>query len=84
MKDYKEFDKWTLEEFNRLTEANILATDTFQEVVDKLETEEINYFYISMNKDDVLEAIEAERDMAEALDIRLLYVEEIGVYIATY
>jgi hypothetical protein len=84
MKDYKEFDKWDLEEFNRLTEADILPEDSFQEIVDKIEKEEINYFYISMNKEDVLEAIEAEKEIAEALDVRLLFIDEIGIYIATY
>jgi hypothetical protein len=84
MKDYKEFNKWTLEEFNRLTEADILPEDSFQEIVDKIEKEEINYFYISMNKEDVLEVIEAEKEIAEALDVRLLFIDEIGIYIATY
>ena len=84
MKDYKEFNKWTLEEFNRLTEADILPEDSFQEIVDKIEKEEINYFYISMNKEDVLGAIEAEKEIAEALDVRLLFIDEIGIYIATY
>jgi signal recognition particle receptor subunit beta len=84
MNNYKEFNTWTLEEFNRLCDTNILPTDKFQKIVDKLEKEEINYFYISMNKEDVLEAIEAEKEIAEALDLRLLYIEEIGIYIATY
>jgi hypothetical protein len=84
MIDYKEFDKWDLEEFNRLIEADIMLEDSFQEIVDKIEKEEINYFYISMNKEDVLGAIEAEKEIAEALDVRLLFIDEIGIYIATY
>ena len=84
MKEYKEFDNWTLEEFNRMCDTNILPTDNFQEIGDKIDEAEISYFYISMNDSDVLEAIEDEKEVAEMLDLRLLYIEEIGIYIATY
>jgi hypothetical protein len=84
MKEYKEFDNWTLEEFNRMCDTNILPTDNFQEIGDKIDEAEISYFYISMNESDVLEAIEDEKEVAEMLDLRLLYIEEIGIYIATY
>ncbi len=84
MNNYKEFDKWTLEQFNRLCDTKILPTDSFQEIGDKIDENEISYFYISMNESDVLEAIEDEKEVAEMLDLRLLYIEEIGIYIATY
>ena len=79
-----EFNKWSLEEFNRMCDTNILPTDTFQEAGDKIDGAEISYFYISMNDSDVLEAIENEKEVAEMLDLRLIFIEELCIFIATY
>jgi hypothetical protein len=79
-----EFNKWKLEEFNRLCDTNILPTDNFQEAVDKIDEAEISYFYISMNEADVLEAIKDEKEVAEMLDLRLIFIEELCIFIATY
>ena len=79
-----EFNKWSLQEFNRMCDTNILPTDTFKEVGDKIDEAEISYFYISMNDSDVLEAIENEKEVAEMLDLRLIFIEELCIFIATY
>ncbi len=79
-----EFTKWTLDEFNRMCDTNILPTDNFYEFSDKIDEAEINYFYVSMNGADVLEAIENEKEIAEILDLRLIFIEELCIFIATY
>ena len=56
-----EFTEWTLEEFNSMLDTNILSTDTFAESVDKIDEAEASYFYLSMNKKDLIDAINAER-----------------------
>ena len=48
------------------------------------ENAEVNYFYVSMCKEDVLEAVENEKDIAEALDLRFILIEDLGIYITTY
>jgi len=37
-----------------------------------------------MDENDVLEAIENEKEVAESLDLRLTFIEDLGIYIATY
>lgn len=80
----KTFDNYTIEEFNLVTRTNLTKDMTFQEVDDEIEKLEVSYFYISMDKNDVLEAIENEKEVADALDLRLINIQDLGIYIATY
>ena len=50
-----EFTEWSLVEFNSLLETNISSIDTFSEVCDKIDEAEANYFYMSMNENDLIE-----------------------------
>jgi len=79
-----EFTEWTLEEFNRMLDTNILPTDTFAESVDKIDEAEASYFYLSMNKQDLIDVINVERDVFDLLDCSLIFVKEICLFIATY
>lgn len=79
-----QFDKWTLHDFNIVMDTDIKETDTFFEAVDKIEEEEVQYFYISMDANDVLEAIENEKEIAKQLGLSLIYIDGMGIYIATY
>lgn len=78
------FENWTIREFNDTFGTELTNTMTFDEAMTHIENEEINYFYTSMHKDDVLEAIEAEKEIAEQLDLSLLYITNLGIYIATH
>ena len=77
----KTFDNYTIEEFNLVTGTNLTKDITFQEANDEIE---VSYFYISMDESDVLEAIENEKEVAEALDLRLINIQDLGIFIATY
>ena len=77
-----EFEEWTLVEFNNLLVNEILATDTFAEAVDKIESEDLNYFYVSMNKEDVEDAVDCEKEIADQLKLRYVFVVDICMYIA--
>jgi hypothetical protein len=79
-----DFTEWTLEEFNRMLDTNILPTDTFAESVDKIDEAEASYFYLSMNKQDLIEAINDERIVFDLLKCNLIFVKEICLFIATY
>ena len=81
---FDKWTKWTLHDFNMVMGTDIKETDTFSEAVDKIEEEEVQYFYISMNANDVLEAIENEKEIAKQLGLNLIYIDGIGIYIATY
>lgn len=79
-----EFTEWTLAEFNSLLETNFSSTDTFAEVCDKIDEAEANYFYMSMNENDLIEAINNERVVFNLLKCNLIFVKEISLFIATY
>jgi hypothetical protein len=78
------FENFTVKDFNLSCGTNLKSKMTFQEAIDNIEQEEVSYFYVSMCEEDVLEAIENEREVAEALNLKLIFIEEIGIYIATY
>ena len=80
----KQFNKWSVHEFNVVTDCDLLPTDTFAEAIDRIDEAEVNYFYVSLNPNDVLEAIENEREIADQLGLRLVFIDEIGIYIAFY
>lgn len=79
-----DFENWTIRDFNSTFGTNLTNIMTFDEAMTHIENEEINYFYTSMDKDDVLEAIEAEKEIADQLDLSLLYITNLGIYIATH
>lgn len=80
----KLFDDYSIETFNIVTGTDLKQNMTFQEAIDEIENEEVNYFYVSMCQEDVLDAIDNEKEIAELLDLRLIFIEELGIYIATY
>jgi hypothetical protein len=79
-----EFSKYTIKEFNLITDCSLHKKMLFNEFLDEIDKNDVSYFYVSMNEDDVIEAINAEKEIAEMLDIRLINIYELGIYIATY
>ena len=79
-----QFEEYTTEVFNLVFGTELKPTMTSQEAIDNIELEEVSYFYVSMCEEDVLEAVENEKDIAEALDLRFILIEDLGIYIATY
>ena len=80
----KLFDVWSIEDINRMFETDIKASDTFSEAVDKIDDANGSYFYVSMNKQDVLNALSCEPELEKALELQFILIDEIGIYIATY
>ena len=79
-----QFSSYLVNDFNIVTGTDLKSDMNFAEAIDEIEREEVNYFYVSMCEEDVLEAIENEKEIAEALDLRLIYIEDLGICIATY
>ena len=79
-----QFSSYSVNDFNIVTGTDLKSDMTFAEAIDEIEKEEVRYFYVSMCEEDVLEAIENEKEIAETLDLRLIYIEDLGIYIATY
>ena len=67
-----QFTEYSIDDYNIVTGTDIKATMTFAEAVDEIEKEEVNYFYVSMRAEDVLEAIENEKEMAEILTQKII------------
>lgn len=80
----KKFEDYTTEVFNLVFGTDLNSKMTFQQAIDNIEEEEVSYFYVSMCEKDVLEAIKDEKEVAEMLKLRLIYIEDLGICIATY
>ena len=80
----KTFENYSVKTFNLVTDTDLKTNMTFQQAIDEIDDKEVSYFYVSMCEEDVLEAIDSEKDVAEALDLRLIFIEDLGIYIATY
>lgn len=79
-----EFQDIDLSQFNWRFDTDIDEDDTFEQITIKLDREEVSIFYISLDPNDVVEAIENEQDMADRLGVLLYKVGGGQFYIATY
>lgn len=78
------FDKMSTSEFNSIFETTLEKSMTWDEVIKDFDKNELDdYFYVSMAKEDVMEAIEnKDKELIEQLNLWLIYIEQVGVYIA--
>jgi hypothetical protein len=79
-----EFREETIKGFNSYCDTTLTEDMTFAEVVDNIESANNNYFYVSMCKNDVVEAINDEKEIADQLDLDKVYIKDVGVYIALH
>lgn len=79
-----EFREETIKEFNSYCDTTLTDDINFAEVVDNIESANNNYFYVSMCKDDIVEAINNEKEIADQLDLDKVYIKDVGVYIALH
>lgn len=82
------FQDYTIQEFNMFLdpENHITEQDTFLEFGDKIENDGMDYFYMSMDKNDVLEEIKNQPEIVELLggNLTLIRIKELGYFIATF
>lgn len=78
------FREETIKEFNLYCDTTLAQGMTFDQVVDNIDEANNSYFYISMCKDDVVEAINSNKEIADQLDLDKVYIREVGVYIALH
>jgi hypothetical protein len=76
------FREETIQRFNFLCDTTLNESMSFQEAVDNIENADNNYFYVSMCENDVIQAIEAEKEIAEQLDLDKVFIKELGIFIA--
>lgn len=77
-----EFREETIQEFNSYCDTTLTEKMNFSEAVDNIESANNNYFYVSICKEDVVEAISNDKDLTDQLDLNKVYIKEIGIYIA--
>lgn len=78
-----DFKSMSVSEFNNIFETKLKKYYTFSQVVDEIEREEINYFYVSPFKGDVIREIYIKKEeLIKQLNLWLIYIEQVGVYIA--
>lgn len=80
----KTFENIDTKEINSIIDTVLTENMTFGEVVDELERTENKYFYISLCNNDILEAIENEKEIAEQLELWLVCIQPIGIYVALH
>ena len=78
------FRKETVQEFNSYCDTTLTENMTFAEIVDNIELANNKYFYVSMCKDDIIEAINNEKEIANQLELDKVYIKEVGVYITLH
>ena len=78
------FREETIKEFNSYCDTTLKENMSFSEAVENIETANNNYFYVSMNKKDITEAINNERELANQLDLDKVYIKGLGIYIALH
>ena len=76
------FRKETIQEFNSYCDTTLTEKMTFAEVVENIENANNSYFYISLSQNDVIEAINNEKEIACQLDLDLVYLLPQGIAIA--
>ena len=78
-----EYQKMSVSEFNSIFETNLQKGMTYWEAVDEIEKEETDYFYLSMDEQDVTNEIEHEDPLLiKQLHLWTIYIEQVGIYIA--
>jgi hypothetical protein len=78
------FTEYSIEEFNLYFDTTLNKTMSFEEAAINIEEKENSYFYIAMCEEDIIEAIEDEKEIANQLNLNLICIDEIGIYIALY
>jgi hypothetical protein len=79
-----DFREETIEEFNSYCDTKLRKDMTFAEAIDDIESANNNYFYVSMRKEDVEEAIVNEQEIADQLDLDKVFIKDLGIYIALH
>lgn len=67
--------------FNSYCDTNLQKEMTFDEAMENIEDANNRYFYVSMEKDDVIEAYYNEENIARQLELEPVYIIELGIYI---
>jgi predicted methyltransferase len=76
------FTHTTIKEFNQYYDTELNALMTFAEAIEEIEKKENNYFYASMDCNNVIEAIENNKEIADQLQLNKIYIEGLGIFIA--
>ena len=79
-----DFREETIEEFNSYCDTTLRKDMTFAEAIDDIESANNSYFYVSMRKEDVEEAIVNEQEIADQLDLDKVFIKELGIFIALH
>ena len=79
-----DFREETIKEFNSYCDTTLRKDMTFAEAIDDIESANNNYFYVSMRKEDVEEAIVNEQEIADQLDLDKVFIKDLGIYIALH
>jgi len=77
-----EFREETIQEFNSYRDTTLTEDMTFADAVENIENANNSYFYISLSQNDVIEAINDEKEIAEQFDLDLVYLLPQGIAIA--
>ncbi len=76
------FNSWSIGGFNSVMGTRLKTNMTFEQAIDEIDNKKVFYFYVSLDPKDVIKAIQNEKDEAEMLDLRLINIEDLGIYIA--
>lgn len=78
------FEEVNYKDLNKVIDTNLTEDMNFNEIADELDRTENSYFYISLTDEDILEAIENEKEIAEQLNLWLVCIMPQCTYIALH
>lgn len=76
------FRKETVQKFNSYRDTSLTEEMSFAEALENIENANNSYFYASFSQNDVIEAINDEKDIADMLELDLVYLVPQGIAIA--
>lgn len=80
-----DFTVYEISDCEGMFDCGLQGDYSFEDLCDILDSDDdIRYFYVSLNPQDVIDAVYNEYEVAQALNLSYLYLEPFGVYIATY
>lgn len=77
------YDELTIEEFNFFFDTLLNQDMSFDEAVKEIEDQKNKYFYVSMAKEDIEDALSNEDEsLIKALELWNIYITNLGIYIS--
>ncbi len=74
------FTDENIKDFNLYNDTQLNENMTFEQAISNIEANGNKFFYVSMNKDDVLTEINQDIELSNQLNLDNVYIKGLGIY----